>query len=577
VALAQRMSLFIGVTVAILLVFIAVQSSVQEAETQTENTGSGAQDPTYAEGSQRSFAPDKLIVKLEDNATRSDLERVNQQNNASTEEDLPRSQVNVVDLPSNLPVGEAIRRYEASPDVEFAEPDFVLKPSQTISANDPNYPRLYGLNNTGQNGGTADADVDAPEAWSTTTGAPGTVVAVIDEGVDINHPDLRNNIWVNPDEVPNNGVDDDRNGYIDDVNGWDFANNDASVYDRDPISGTGDDHGTHVAGTIAAEGNNNLGVVGVNWRTRIMPLKFLGPNGGYTSDAIEALNYAVAEGAKISNNSWGGGGFSQALLDAINRADTMGHLFVAAAGNGGTDGVGDDNDTTPHYPSNYNSSNIISVAATDNKDALATFSNYGATSVDVAAPGVGILSTLPGNTYGSYSGTSMATPHITGVAALLKSRSPELDDAQLKDRILQYVEKKTSFQGKVAAGGRANAYQALNSVASTPPPAPPPPPPPSPPPADTTAPKGGVLINNGARTTKNLTVRLTLKASDSGSGVSGMRFSNNGRTWTAWQPFASSRYWRLSGGRGTKVVYVAYRDRAGNQSAIYRDAIVYAP
>jgi subtilisin family serine protease len=461
---AQRIWLVAAVLIATFVGYLATQSSVQEAETQTGSAGSGAQDPTYAEGSQRSFAPDKLIVKLEDDATRTDLERVNEQNNASTEEDLPRSQVNVVDLPSDLPVREAISRYEASPDVEFAEPDFVLKPSQTTSANDPRYSSLYGLNNTGQNSGTADADVDAPEAWNATTGDPGTVVAVIDEGVDINHPDLRNNIWTNPDEVPNNKVDDDRNGYVDDVNGYDFANNDATVYDPDPVSGAGDDHGTHVAGTIAAEGNNNLGVVGVNWRTGIMPLKFLGPNGGYTSDAIKALNYAVAEGAKISNNSWGGGGSSQALLDAIKKADASGHLFVAAAGNGGADGVGDNNDAAPHYPSSYDSPNVISVAATDNRDTLARFSNYGSSSVDLSAPGVGILSTLPGNTYGSYSGTSMATPHVTGAAALLRSSNPSLDDAQLKARILESAENKTNLQARTATGGRLNAQASLTQT-----------------------------------------------------------------------------------------------------------------
>ncbi|MBA4116278.1 MAG: S8 family serine peptidase, partial [Rubrobacter sp.] len=403
-------------------------------------------------------------VKLEDDATRTDLERINGQNNATTDEDLPRSQVNVVDLPSDLPVREAISRYEASPDVEFAEPDFVLKPSQTTSANDPRYPSLYGLNNTGQNGGTADADIDAPEAWNATTGDPGTVVAVIDEGVDINHPDLRNNIWVNPDEVPNNGVDDDGNGYIDDVNGYDFFNDDATVYDPDPVSGAGDDHGTHVAGTIAAEGNNNLGVVGVNWRTRIMPLKFPGPNGGSTSDAIKALDYAVAEGAKISNNSWGGGGSPQALLEAIKKADASGHLFVTAAGNGGADGIGDDNDATPQYPSSYNSPNIISVAATNNRDALASFSNYGFSSVDVAAPGVGILSTVPNNAYASYSGTSMATPRVTGAAALLRSSNPTLDDAQLKARILESAENKTNLQARTATGGRLNAQAALTKT-----------------------------------------------------------------------------------------------------------------
>jgi subtilisin family serine protease len=296
--------------------------------------------------------------------------------------------------------------------------------------------------------------VDAKEAWNTTTGVPGTVVAVIDEGVDINHPDLKNNIWVNTDEVPGNGVDDDRNGYVDDVNGWDFSHDDASVYD----AADGDDHGTHVAGTIAGQGNNGLGVTGVNWQASIMVLKFMGSNGGYTSDAVEALNYAVANGAKISSNSWGGGGSSSSLQTAISRADTAGHLFVAAAGNNGTN-----NDTTPHYPSNYNNANIISVAATDDRDALASFSNFGATSVDLSAPGVNILSTLPGNRYGSYSGTSMATPHVAGVAALIKSNWPTLDDAQIKGKILQSVDKKANLQGTSVTGGRLNAAGALGT------------------------------------------------------------------------------------------------------------------
>lgn len=187
-----------------------------------------------------------------------------------------------------------------------------------------------------------------------------------------------------------------------------------------------------------------------------MPLKFLGPDGEYTSDAVEALNYAVNKGVKIGNNSWGGGGKSQTLLDAINWADAAGHLFVTAASN---DSV--NNDKTNHYPSSYKSPNVISVAATNNKDALAGFSNYGATSVDLSALGVGILSTLPGNTYGSYPGTSMATPHVTGVATLLKSRNPSADDAQLKDYILKSVDQKNNLQGKMVTGGRANAVGSL--------------------------------------------------------------------------------------------------------------------
>ncbi|MCA1719146.1 MAG: S8 family serine peptidase, partial [Actinobacteria bacterium] len=268
---------------ATLLLFIVLQGATQEAETQTESrTDDAAERPSFPAPGDEEFAEGQIIVELEEEATQADLVALNQRNDAHTEENLPRSDVNVVDLPSDLTVGEAVQRYEASPDVEYAEPDFLLQPA--AFPNDPYFSKLYGLNNTGQTGGTPDADVDAREAWDTSTGVPGTVVAVIDEGVDTSHPDLRDNIWVNPDEVPGNRVDDDRNGYVDDVNGYDFAHNDASVYDATD----GDEHGTHVAGTIAAEGNNGTGVTGVNWQARIMVCKFMGPNGGYTSDAVEA-------------------------------------------------------------------------------------------------------------------------------------------------------------------------------------------------------------------------------------------------------------------------------------------------
>ena len=366
----------------------------------------------------------------------------------------------MVDLPRDLSVTEAVRAYEDSPDVAYAEPNFKVYPS--VAPNDPNYRDLWGLNNAGQTGGTPDADADAPEAWDTTTGSPDTVVGVIDEGMDVNHPDLKGNIWTNPGEVAGNGIDDDRNGYVDDVNGYDFANNNSSVYDPDPISGKGDEHGTHVAGTIAAVGNNGIGVAGVNWDAQVASLKFLGPQGGYVSDAVEAVNYAVAEGMDISNNSWGiGSGRSQSLEDAIRRADDAGHIFIAAAGNGGADGAGDNNDATPEYPASYGLPNVVSVAASDDTDRLAAFSNYGATSVDLAAPGVGILSTLPGGRYGRYSGTSMATPHVAGVAALIKSQTPGLDDAQVKAKLLGFVDGKASLQGKVATDGRLNAVRAL--------------------------------------------------------------------------------------------------------------------
>ncbi len=435
------------------------------------------------------FVPDQLIVKLKAGEPQEDLEKLNRENNASTEDKISRLRLNVVKLPEDLSVEEAEEIYEASPYVEYAEPDYVLTASSK-TANDAEFSYLYGLNNTGQTGGDSDADIDAPEAWGVTTGGAETVVAVIDSGVDISHPELKNNVWTNTDEVPNNRIDDDKNGYVDDVNGWDFVNNDASVFD------SGDDpHGTHVAGTIAAEGNNNVGVVGVHWWAQIMPLKFLGPDGsGSTSNAIKALDYAVANGAKISNNSYGGvGGYSLSFSLALKKADTAGHLFVAAAGNGGADGIGDDNDTTPSYPASYDVPNVVSVAATDNKDALAGFSNYGATSVDLAAPGVAIRSTLPNSTYGTYSGTSMATPHVAGVAALIKSKGPTLDDAGIKAKLLGSADKKPNPTGKEATGGRLNAGQAVDAppwapAAATPPPATVAPPPPvaaTPPPSST--------------------------------------------------------------------------------------------
>ncbi len=457
----QRVSLIVGVFTAALVVFVVLQGATQKALTQPAQ----GEEPTYQEGAGRPFEPGEIIVGLKGPASQADLRDLNRQNDATVEKNLPRSDVNVVDLPRDLTVAEAVRAYEDSPDVVYAEPNFKLEPLAV--PNDPGYKDMWGLNNTGQTGGTVDADVDAPEAWDTTTGSPGTVVAVIDEGIDVNHPDLKNNLWTNPGEVAGNRVDDDRNGYVDDVNGYDFANNDATVYDPDPISGKGDEHGTHVAGTIAARGNNGVGVTGLNWEAQVAALKFLSTDGGSTSDAVEAINYAVAEGIDISNNSWGGGGYSQALRDAIARADANGHIFLAAAGNGGADGVGDDNDASPQYPANFDVPNVVSVAATDDADRLASFSNFGATTVDLAAPGVGILSTLPGNSYGRYSGTSMATPHVAGVAALIKSRNPGLDDAQVKAQLLQYVDKKASLQGKVATNGRLNALRAVTENADT--------------------------------------------------------------------------------------------------------------
>ena len=310
------------------------------------------------------------------------------------------------------------------------------------------------LNNTGQTGGTPDADIDAPEAWDITTGNSDVVVAVIDTGIDYDHPDLAANIWINPGEIPGNGMDDDSNGYVDDVHGWNFVKN-----NKNPDDDHG--HGTHVAGIIGAVGNNSIGVAGVAWNVKLMPLKVLDRRGrGFTSDVIEAINYA-AHRADVINLSLGSNNFSQGMKDAIANASA---LVVAAAGNDGNN-----NDETPSYPASYDLDNIIAVAATNHKDKLTGFSNYGATSVDLAAPGNLIASTYRGGRYAYMSGTSMATPHVSGGAALVMAAFPELnvDQDQVKDQILGGVDPIPSLQGITVTGGRLNAFNSLNNNTSS--------------------------------------------------------------------------------------------------------------
>lgn len=358
-------------------------------------------------------------------------------------------------------VERAIHALSHNPNIRFAEPNFLL--SVDLVPDDPRLDELWGMINTGQTGGTDDADIDADMAWSVSTGSSSVLVGVIDTGVDYNHPDLAANIWTNSGEIAGNGIDDDNNGYVDDVHGYDFYNEDG-----DPFDDNG--HGTHVSGTIGAVGNNGVGVVGVNWDIKIMGLKFLSAGGtGSTADAVEAVDYSVMMGVDLTSNSWGGGAFSQALYDAINAAGAQEMAFVAAAGNGGFDGIGDNNDVTPHYPSNYDLTNVISVAATDHNDDRAVFSNYGPISVDLGAPGVNILSTIPGNNYGVKSGTSMATPHVAGVAALIRGVSPAIPVAQLKTVLLNATDPIPSMNGITVSGGRLNAFFAIAAPDNTPP------------------------------------------------------------------------------------------------------------
>jgi subtilisin family serine protease/subtilisin-like proprotein convertase family protein len=351
-------------------------------------------------------------------------------------------------LGQGVSVERAIAYFRAQSWVRYAQPDYVVGLLRV--PNDPAYGYQWGLNNTGQSGGTVGAHIGANAAWDVTTGNGSVIVAVIDTGVDYTHPDLAGNMWRNSGEIPGNGIDDDGNGYTDDVYGWDWANN-----DNNPMDDNG--HGTHVAGIIGAIGNNGVGVSGVAWNVQIMALKFLNSSGsGQLSNAIKALNYAVAMGAKVSNNSYSGGGYFQAFADAIAAAGRAGHIFVAAAGNNGQN-----NDVTPTYPASYNLDNIIAVTATDRNDRLASFSNWGPRTVDIAAPGVQIYSTYKGGGYLSMSGTSMAAPFVAGAVALLRDANPTWSYRQIIDRLLSTADPIPSLEGKMVSGGRLNLARAL--------------------------------------------------------------------------------------------------------------------
>ncbi|MGI8978352.1 MAG: S8 family serine peptidase [Pirellulaceae bacterium] len=378
--------------------------------------------------------------------------------------------LDVLQLPAGASADDLLQQLRDNPAVAYAEPDYLVQPSSYVS-NDTYYTSgsLWGMYGDDATSPTNAFGSQADEAWAAgNVGSTSVVVGIIDEGIDYNHPDLAANIWTNPVDVAD-GVDNDGNGYIDDIHGWDFANNNNTIFDGTTTNGV-DHHGTHVAGTIGGVGGNGQGVAGVNWNVKMISAKFLGPNGGYISDAIEALDYLTTlkttYGVNIvaSNNSWGGGGYSQAMQDAITRAANAGILFVAAAGNGGADGVGDNNDTTASYPSNYSTlasagyESVIAVAAINSSGSLASFSNFGASTVDLGAPGVGIVSTLPFNTYGNYSGTSMATPHVTGATALYAAANPGASAADIRAAIVASAQSTptASLAGKTVTGGRLN-------------------------------------------------------------------------------------------------------------------------
>lgn len=412
---------------------------------------------------QARFMPGELLVQFRadagDAARARALARIEgrvlQRLKARAERRDGRGDLQRIGLRGALDVVAAMRALQADAAVDFAEPNWIYT-TQEVS-DDPYFTggQLWGMYGAGTTPSNAYGS-GAAAAWAAgKTCSSDVVVGVIDEGMHTRHRDLRANIWTNPGEIAGNGIDDDGNGRVDDINGWDFFNDDASVFD-----GISDDHGTHVSGTIAAQGGNGTGVAGVCWNLKLISAKFLGAGGGTTANAILAVDYMTDLKTRYdlkmvaTSNSWGGGGFSQALKDAIDRAGAADILFIAAAGNNGAN-----IEVSNFYPAGYDSENIISVANITSTGALSGTSNYGATRVDLGAPGTGIWSTVPGrfkfqSKYASYSGTSMATPHVSGAAALYLSLHPGSTAAQVKAAILAATIPTPSLAGKTVTGGR---------------------------------------------------------------------------------------------------------------------------
>jgi subtilisin family serine protease len=403
---------------------------------------------------------------------------------------------------------DASARLLRNPAVEFVEPNYVLR-AQRIP-NDRNFSDQWGLRNVGHFGGKAGADISATAAWDVTT-ASNAIVAVVDTGVSYKHPDLAGNAWKNPGDLAN-GQDDDGDGFSDDVYGADFFADDSNPDDDGG-------HGTHVAGIIGAQGNNATGVTGVNWDVNVMALKFLDENGeGNTADAANAIDYAVAHGARIVNASWGGPSYSQALYGAIRRAGERGTMVVAAAGNEGVNA-----DTKPDYPAAFDLPNIVSVAATDRGDQLLDFSNYGAKSVDLGAPGDDVLSTVPTLSdptgYASFSGTSMAAPFVSGAAALYLSKFPQASVDQIKAALLQSVDRLPTLAGKTVSGGRLNLARTLGASSPS-----------TRPTKDTTPPSAFSLIRPRYRlATRKRSLGFKWQRSRDASGIRMYRLYLNGR------------------------------------------------
>jgi subtilisin family serine protease len=472
----QKISALTKFSVSIMTGILVVSTLAMSASAEESNKSNRDKNYSYQDedlDDEESYSSEQLIIGYEDEGTTNEKVAIRKKSRddveaISSEAISPRdSKTEVIKLGKKVSVKEAIKRLRNQPGIKFVEPDY--KVYKLATSSDPYFVQgglwgMYGPTTTPSN----QFGSNAAAAWAAgKTGSANVAVGVIDEGIQVLNPELAANIWVNPGEIAGNRIDDDRNGYIDDINGWDFANNNASVYD----GGNLDQHGTHVAGTIGARANTS-GVVGVNWDVKIISTKFLAATGGTTSNAIRALDYITdlkrrgVANIVATNNSWGGGGFSQALLDAINRGGDQNILFIAAAGNAGAN-----NNATANYPSNYVCNNagarswdcVIAVASINASGGKSSFSNFGSTTVDIGAPGEAIVSTVPtGSGFASYSGTSMATPHVTGAAALCESINPTLSASQIRDAILNTKALTGSLTGVTITGGRLD----INAMAT---------------------------------------------------------------------------------------------------------------
>jgi subtilisin family serine protease len=392
------------------------------------------------------YAPRHLIVKFHSAGT--DAASLRERVGASLKRRLPAAELWEL---GSMSVPDAIERLRSDPRIEFVEPDYIIE-AHDVFPDDPYFAQQWGFYNNGLGGGKTDADIDATAAWSQPAGAP-LVIGVIDSGLDRDHVDLHGAVYTNPGEIPGNGVDDDQNGFIDDVHGWDFV-----FDDNNPNDASG--HGTHVTGIIAARGNNGTGVAGIAWTVQVMPIRILDEDAlGRVSAAVEAIEYATRMGVRITNNSWGGFTQSFAMRDAIRAAGERGMLFVASSGNNGTN-----IDVDPIYPAAYDFDHILTVGATDRGDNRCFFSNYGAVSVDLVAPGSGIVSTFPDDTYGALSGTSMSAAFVSGAACLLWQRAPLLTHLEVKRAILDAVDPVPALADGLTGAGRLNAYAPLTRL-----------------------------------------------------------------------------------------------------------------